>query len=59
MERLTTSEIVKNTSSLGPPTPHNIACISSAFNSRMIRRAMEAERRRLAKAQNKNKFKAQ
>lgn len=63
MERLTTSEIVKNTSSLGPPIPHNIACISSAFNSRMIRRAMEAERRRerrrLAKAQNKNKFKAQ
>ncbi len=59
MERLTTSEIVKNTSSLGPPTPHNIACISSAFNSRMIRRAMEAERRRLAKAQNKNKSKGQ
>ena len=59
MERLTTSEIVKNTSSLGPPTPHNIACISSAFNSRMIRRAMEAERRRLAKAKNKNKSKGQ
>ena len=59
MERLTTSEIVKNTSSLGPPTPHNIACISSAFNSRMIRRAMEAERRRLAKVQNKNKSKGQ
>ena len=59
MERLTTSEIVKNTSSLGPPTPHNIACISSAFNSRRIRRLMEAERRRLAKAKNKNKSKGQ
>ena len=57
MERLTTSEITKNLSALGPPTPQHIGYVRSFFNSRMIRRMMKAERRRLAKAQLKNKNK--
>ena len=57
MERLTTSEITKNLSALGPPTPHNIGYVRSFLTSRRIQRLMKAERRRLAKAQLKNKNK--
>ena len=59
MERLTTNDIVRNLPNLGPPTPLNISLMRHPISSRMIRRLMKAERRKLAKAQNKNKSKGQ
>ena len=55
MERLTTNEITKNLSALGPPTPQQIGYVRSFLTSRMIRRLMKAERRKLAKLKNKSK----
>lgn len=55
MERLTTDEITKNLSALGPPTPQHIGHVRSHLTSRMIRRLMMAERRKLAKLKNKSK----